>query len=73
MAAKEHPKDDQVYPLDTVVRLIKTGEMAIIKDRVFLKDEKNFLHYRGIIEGRGEKLFAIYHDEVDLEALPPTP
>lgn len=66
-----HPKDDKVYPIETVVRLIKTGQMAIIKDRVFLKDEKNFLHYRALIEGRGEGLFAIYHSDVELEALPP--
>lgn len=64
-------KDEDTYPLETVVRLHKTGQFAVIKDRVFLKDGRNFLHYRGIIEGR-EGLYALYHEEVDLEALPPT-
>jgi hypothetical protein len=63
-------KDNEIYPLDTVVRIRKTGEFAMIKDQVFLKDDKNFLHYRGIIEGRGDGLYALYHEEVDLEALP---
>jgi hypothetical protein len=61
--------DENAYPLETVVRLKKTGEFAIIKDRVFLKDGKNFLHYRGEIEGR-RGLFALYHDEIELENLP---
>lgn len=64
-----HPRDDQVYPLGTVVRLHKTGEFAIIKDHTFLKDGKNFLHYLAEIEGR-KGLYCLIHDEVDLEALP---
>lgn len=66
-----HPKDDEVYPADTVVRLKKTGQFVRIIEPVFLKDGRNFLHYHGEIEGR-EGMYAIYHDEVDLEALPPT-
>lgn len=66
-----HPKDDEVYPIGTVVRLKKTGQFAIIRKQVFLMGEKNFLHYTGEIEGR-EGLYAIYHDDVELEALPPT-
>lgn len=64
-----HPKDDEIYPLETVVRLKKTGEFAIIKAQDFLKDGKGFLNYRGEIEGK-EGWFAIYHDDVDLESLP---
>lgn len=70
-----HPKDEEVYPVGTVVRLQKTGEFALIQKRVFLKNGKNFLHYLGQIEGRDSGLpgyYVIYHDEVDLEALPPT-
>lgn len=67
-----HPKDDEVYPVGTVVRLKKTGQFAIIRKQVFLMDEKNFLHYTGEIEGR-EGMYAIYHDDVELEALPPNP
>jgi hypothetical protein len=66
-----HPKDSEVYPIDTVVRIKKTGEFAIIKDQAFLMNGKNFLHYHGIIEGRGTGLFALYHSDVELEALPP--
>jgi hypothetical protein len=63
-------KDEDVYPLETVVRLKKTGQFAIIKDRTFPKDGKNFLHYRGQIEGRGEGLYCLLHDEIELECLP---
>lgn len=59
-----------VYPIETIVRLKKTGEFAIIKQRTFLNAD-NFLNYLAIIEGRGENdLYAIYHENVDLEALP---
>lgn len=67
-----HPKDHEVYPVGTVVRLKDTGQFAIIKQHTFLKDGQNFLHYLGIIEGRGDGLYCLIHDEVDLEALPPT-
>ncbi len=66
-----HPKDADVYPIDTVVRLKKTGEFAIIKQQTFLMDGRNFLHYLGVIEGRGDGLYCIIHNEVDLECLPP--
>lgn len=66
-----HPKDDEVYPVGTVVRRHKTGEFAIIRDVVFRKENKYFSHYRAEIEGR-EGLYCIIHDEVDLESLPPT-
>lgn len=65
-------KFEDVYPEDTVVRLKKTNEFVLIKDRVFLLDGRSFLHYHGIIEGRGEGLWAIYHDDVELECLPIT-
>lgn len=70
-----HPKDDEVYPIGTVVRLKKTGEFALIIGHAFLKDNRNFLHYEGRIEGRKHSSdtshYAIYHDEIELEALPP--
>jgi len=47
-----------------VVRWRKTGEFAIIRDRTFLMDGKNFLHYRAEIEGK-EGLFCLLHSEVD--------
>lgn len=65
-----HPRDDEVYPVETVVRLHKTGEFAIIKDQVFLKDGMNFLYYLAEIEGR-KGLYCVLHGECDLEALPP--
>jgi hypothetical protein len=65
-----HPKDEDTYPEGTVVRFKKSGKLAVIKKRAFMMDGKGFLHYLGAIEGRqGE--YAIYHDDVDLVALPP--
>ena len=59
-------------PFETVVRLKKTGEMAIIKQIFHLNDQKSFLNYLGIIEGRGkDDLYALYHDDIELECLPP--
>jgi hypothetical protein len=54
--------------LGTVVRL-KTGQFAIIKQVCYLKEEKNFLHYLGEIEGK-RGLYALYHDDIFLECLP---
>ena len=63
-------KPEDVYPIDTVVRIKKTGQFAMIKSQTFLKDGKGFLHYLGIIEGRGDGLYCLLHDDVELEALP---
>ena len=62
-------KVQDVYPAETVVRLRKTGQFAIIKQRSFLNSE-NFLNYLAIIEGRGDGLYCVFHEDVDLEALP---
>ena len=66
-----HPKDHEAYPDETVVRIKKTGEFAIIKRRAFLKDGKGFLHYEAEIEGRKPGHYALYHDDIDVEAWPP--
>lgn len=63
-------KDADVYMNGTVVRLIRTGEFAIIRDRSFLRDDKYFLNYLGEIEGR-QGLYALYHEDIELECLPP--
>lgn len=67
-----HPKDNDIYPIETVVRIKRTGEFAIIRGHGFLKDGKGFLHYLGDIEGRETTrgFFALYHDDIELEALP---
>jgi len=62
---------DEVYPVGTVVRLKKTGQFALITDVAFLTDNKTFLNYLGHIEGRGDGKYAIFHQDVDLEVLPP--
>jgi hypothetical protein len=67
-----HPKDDEVYPVGTVVRLKKTGQFAKITHQDFQFEGKGFLNYRGVIEGRGDRHYALYHDDIELEALPPT-
>jgi len=61
-------RQKDIYPLDTVVRIKKTGELAIIRKHTILKDE--FLHYLGVIEGRGDALWTLFHDDVELECLP---
>jgi hypothetical protein len=62
-------KIEDVYPLETVVRKKSTGEFAIIKEQTFLKD-KAFLHYLGWIEGKGEHLYYLNHDDLDVECWP---
>lgn len=66
-----HPKDHEVFPVGTVVRLKKTGEFAIITHVDFRNGDRDFQNYRGTIEGRGGP-YALYHDDLELEALPPT-
>jgi len=63
-------KKEDVYPVGSVVRLKKTGQFVLITDTTFLM-EKEFLHYLGIIEGRGTGKYAIQHGEVELECMPP--
>jgi len=60
------------YPIGAVVRIKKTGQFAIIKERSFLKSEENFLNYLAIVEGRCEGLYALYDDDIELECLPTT-
>jgi hypothetical protein len=63
-------KIEDVYPFDTVVRLRKTNEFAVIKQRTFLNSE-NFLNFLALIDGRAENdLYAIYHEDIVLEVLP---
>ena len=62
-------KDEDAYPIGTVVRIRATGQFAVIRKKAFLKDGKNFLNYLAEIEGK-KGLYAIYHEDVDLENLP---
>ena len=62
-------KDEDTYPIETVVRIRKTGQFAIIVKKTFLKDGKGFMNYLAQIEGR-EGMYALYHEDIDLEALP---
>lgn len=64
-----HPRDNEVYPVDTVVRLKKTGQFALIKSHTFLRDGKGFLNYLAEIEGRSG-IFALYHDDLEFECAP---
>ena len=63
--------DSEVYPIDTIIRLKDTGEFARITGHNWLRPETNqhFLNYYAIIESK-EGVFAIYHHECELEALP---
>jgi hypothetical protein len=62
-------RDEDTYPIDTIVRIRKTGQFAIIVDKAFLKDGKGFMNYLAQIEGK-EGSYALYHEDIDLEALP---
>jgi len=60
----------QKFPVDTVVRLRKTNQFALIKEQVFLMNHADgFLHYMIEIEGR-PGLYAGYDDDFELECLP---
>ena len=63
--------DSEVYPIDTIVRLKDTGEFARITGHNWLRPETNqhFLNYYAELEGK-EGVFAIYHHDCELEALP---
>jgi hypothetical protein len=66
------PAENEVYPIESVVRIKKTGQFAIIKQQTFLMGRNNFLHYLGVIEGRGEGWYYLGHHDIELEALPNT-
>ena len=65
-------KDEDAYPIDTVVRIKKTGLFALVKCRSFLRQEedKHFLGYEAEIEGKQGRYY-LSHQDVDLEVLPP--
>ena len=66
-------EDSETYPTGTVVRIRKTGEFARITRHNWLRPElkKFFLNYFADVEGRNPTgPYALFHDEVDLEALP---
>jgi hypothetical protein len=58
------------FSVGTVVRIRKTGQFALITSFFYLKNKKDFLHYLGKIEGRGEGEYALYHQDLELECLP---
>lgn|GEM_PF-1832030 len=60
-------RDEAIYPIETIVRRKKTGEFAIIKNYNFQHDGKGFLNYLGLVEGKGEGLYALYHDDIEFE------
>jgi len=61
--------DDQIYPIETVVRWKRTGEFGLVKSYTFQHDNKGFMNYLVEVEGR-EGLYCWFHDDVDLECLP---
>lgn len=62
-------KGEDTYSVGTIVRIRKTGEFAIIRKRLFLKESKKFFHYIGQIEGT-DRLRSLYHEDLELESLP---
>lgn len=64
-----HPKDSEIYPVDTVVRLIDSGLFATIKVQAFQMNGQGFLYYLGEIEGK-EGLYCLIHDRLEVQCLP---
>jgi hypothetical protein len=67
-----HPKDEDVYPVETIVRIKKTGAFAVIKDHTFQHHSRGFLNYLAEIEGKynSKGYWVLHHDEIELECLP---
>lgn len=67
----DYLKDEDVWPLDTIVRLKKTHEFARIVSHTWLRPEipRYFLHYSVEIEDRGGP-WCLLPGEADLECLP---
>ena len=62
-------KDEEVYPVDKVVRLKRRmNEFALIKVCAFVKNGRNFQHYLAETKDR-KGLYDIYHQEIELECL----
>jgi hypothetical protein len=57
--------------LGSIVRLLKTNEKCVIVDKAYLKDNRSFLHYMGIIEGRqGKGAYAVYDGDFEFISPP---
>jgi hypothetical protein len=68
-----HPKDDELIPLQTIVRIKEgscKGKRARIKQHSFRFEGQYFQHYLGYIEGRGKGLYVLYHDDLEIISLP---
>jgi hypothetical protein len=63
-----HPREEEVWPVDTVIRDKKTGVFGLIKQQVRMKDG-SFQYYLVEIEGRKGQYCAI-HSEWEFEAPP---
>jgi hypothetical protein len=63
-----HPREDEVWPVGTVIRKIETGEFALIRQIVRHLDG-SFQYYLVEKEGKEGQYCAI-HDRWELEALP---
>lgn len=63
------PKDENVDPIDTIVRIKRTGEFARISNHGWLRPEikKYFLHYEAEIECRSPDIWILYHDDIEFE------
>jgi len=60
--------DNEIYPIETVVRLKRTNEFGIIKKYTFQHEQKGFLNYLVQVEDR-QGLYCWFHDDIDLEHL----
>jgi len=64
-------RDEETYPIGTIVRIRATGQFAIVVKKFFANEGKGFMNYLAKVEGKGEDLVELYHDDIDAEALPP--
>ena len=61
--------ENEIYPIESVVRLKRTNEFAIIKKYTFQNGGKGFLNYLVQVEDR-QGLYCWFHYDIDLGHLP---
>jgi hypothetical protein len=61
--------ENEIYLIDTVVRLNRTNEFGIIKKYTFQHEQKGFLNYLVQVEDK-DGLYFWFHYDIDLECLP---
>ena len=62
-------KGENAYPIATMIRIRRTGEFAMVTKKTFMMEGRRIMTYLGKIEGRGDSLYALYHDDIFFRTL----